>query len=173
MGRDCVSRCSGADWWEWKAGSTLFFWRWPLVLQEAARDGFQVWWVKPQPGNKRPQLGEPDPLIRAKVAEKLTNIQSKRYISLGEVRNLTNYFAIPKGDSDICIVYDATKSGLNDCIWVPSFSLPGAEVLLDMLDSASYMMDLDLGEMFLNFPLRASVQPFCSIDLRPYLTPAS
>jgi hypothetical protein len=114
---------------------------------------------------------EKDAVIQNKVIEKLSNIHFKQYIRPGDVQNLTNYFAFPKGDSDIQIVHDASKSGLNDSLWVPSFTLPGAEALVDMLDSKSVMMDLDLGEMFLNFPMHPSVQPFCGINVWRYLDP--
>jgi hypothetical protein len=41
------------------------------------------------------------------------------------------------------------------------------------MDPSSFMMDMDLGEMFYNFPMHSSIQPFCGLDLRPYLDPAS
>jgi hypothetical protein len=63
-----------------------------------------------------------------------------------------NYFAVPKGLEDICMVYDASKSGLNKALWVPSFPLPTAETLSDLLEEDSWMADVDMGEMFLNFP---------------------
>jgi hypothetical protein len=28
-GVDAISRFSEANWWAWKKGSALFFWRWP------------------------------------------------------------------------------------------------------------------------------------------------
>lgn len=67
------------------------------------------------------------------------------------------------------MVYDSTKSGLNEAIWVPSFSLPTVDTLADMLDVSSWMSDLDMGEQFLNFPLDPRLQPYCGIDVRPYL----
>ena len=173
VGRDCLLRACSADWWEWKLGSTLFFWRWPKEMRVPARDGYPVWWLTSPPNNKRPQPPERDPVIRDKVSEKLRTVRSKGYIVPGKVLNLTSYFAVPKGDSDIRVVYDATRSGLNSCIWVPSFSLPGAEAVLDMMDTSSYMMDMDLGEMFYNFPMHESVQAYCGLDLRPYLNPTS
>jgi hypothetical protein len=63
------------------------------------------------------------------------------------------------------MVYNATKSGLNNCLWVPSFSLPSPESFTDNLEAGSWMMDMDLGEMFLNFPLDRNIQPYCGIDL--------
>jgi hypothetical protein len=71
------------------------------------------------------------------------------------------------------MVYDASKSGLNAALWVPSFALPTTKDLLDLLDSDSWMGDLVMGEMFLNFPLDVKVRPYCGIDLRPYLDPGN
>jgi len=67
------------------------------------------------------------------------------------------------------MVYDSTKSGLNAAIWVPSFSLPTVDTLTNMLGPTSWMADLDMGEQFLNFPLDPKLQPYCGIDVRPYL----
>jgi hypothetical protein len=60
-------------------------------------------------------------MVREKVRIKLQNVRDKKYIQPGIVSNVTSYFAVPKGISDIRLVYDATRSGLNRCIWVPSF----------------------------------------------------
>lgn len=171
VGRECLYHASSADWWECKAGSTLSFWRWPWILQEVARDGYPIWWIKPPLTNKRPQICEKDPIIKAKVQEKLENVWLKHYVIPCDVKNLTQYFAVPKEDSNVWIVSDATKSGLNDCIWVPYFTLSGADAMTDMLDAASFMMDLDLGEMFLNFLMHSTIQPYCGLDVRPYLFP--
>jgi hypothetical protein len=35
------------------------------------------------------------------------------------------------------------------------------------------MMDMDLGGMFYNFPMHASVQAYCGLDLHPYFDPPS
>lgn len=82
------------------------------------------------------------------------------------------YFAVPKGDEDIRLVYDASKSGLNAVLWVPSFGLPTAESLTNLLTQESWMADLDLGEHFLNFRLHADLQPYCGIELKPTLDPS-
>lgn len=71
------------------------------------------------------------------------------------------------------MVYDASASGLNACLWVPTFALPSAESLMECMVSTSWMGDLDMGEQFLNFPLHPELQKFCGIDLRPYLCPDS
>jgi len=169
VGRSCLKCIAGADWWEWRLGSTLLFWRWPTNLIPIVRDGHPIWVKQPLPCYIRPQPGERDQGVRAKVASKLQNVVDKGYIANGQVESLTGYFSVPKGTSDIRIVYDATKSGLNAAIWVPSFALPSAESFTNLLEPGTWMMDLDLGEMFLNFPLDLALQPYCGVDLRPYL----
>jgi len=173
VGRECIWRATACDWWEWSLGSSLFYWRWPIYARVLARDGHPVWWIEDPPSCLKPQPKERDPEIRKQVQSKLENARQKRYIVPGTVRNLTSYFAVPKGDRDIRMVYDASKSGLNNSVWVPSFILPQAEALTDKLSENSWMLDMDLGEMFLNFPMHPSVQPYCGIDVRPYCFPES
>jgi len=67
------------------------------------------------------------------------------------------------------MVYDATKSGLNKSLWVPTFALPTVDTLTSMLGPTSWMADLDIGEQFLNFPLDPAIQPACGIDVKPFL----
>jgi hypothetical protein len=69
------------------------------------------------------------------------------------------------------MVYDATKSGLNVALWMPSFPLPDTEALTDLLTTESRMSDIDLGKHFLNFPLHANLCPFCGINLRQIRQP--
>jgi hypothetical protein len=42
-GVDCLRRVGDASFWDWSAGSRLFFWRWPAPLREWARDGLPVY----------------------------------------------------------------------------------------------------------------------------------
>lgn len=60
VGRKCLTHCAGADWWEWRLGSTLFFWRWPDALRRDVRDGHPIWVKGTLPSYKRPQRREPD-----------------------------------------------------------------------------------------------------------------
>ncbi len=87
------------------------------------------------------------------------------YIVPGLVKSLTSYFSVPKGENDLRMVYDATKSGLNASLWVPSFQLPQSETLTDLLTPTSWMADIDLGEHFHNFPLHPDLQSHCGIDV--------
>lgn len=118
-----------------------------------------------------PQPWEPDDQARTKIRTKLEAVQEKGYIWPGSVTSLTSYFAVPKGDSDDWVVYDASKSGINASLWAPSFCLLTSESFTNLLDSDSWMSDLDVREMFLNFPLDPAVCPFCGVDLRPYFQP--
>ena len=73
----------------------------------------------------------------------------RAYITKGFVLSLIGFLAVEKGDGDMRIVYDATKSGLNEVIWA-HFGLHNAASILHMAGAESYFGDLDLGEMFLN-----------------------
>ena len=93
----------------------------------------------------------------------------RQHVRLGKVLSLTGYFAVDKAKgSDIRMVYDGTKSGLNDSIWAPNVYVPSIDSLVGLIDSNSWMSDIDLGEFFLNFPLDESVQSLAGIDLTPY-----
>ena len=84
-----------------------------------------------------------------------------------EVKSLIKYFAVPKGENDIRIVYDATAYKLNECVWVPSFWLPTLDMLPWALGHNSWMADRDITDMFLNFQLHAEVVPYIGVDLGP------
>ncbi len=167
-GRECLWRVAEADWWDWRCGSRLFFWRWPPDQRKVARDGYEPYIEGPLPKYLRPQPCEPDADTRAKVKAKLSNVRDKRYVRPGRVQSLTSYFSVPKGDTDVRMVYDATRSSLNAALWAPNFGLPTVETVLRGVDEDSWMGDLDIGEMFLNFQLHPKLQPLCGVDLRPY-----
>jgi hypothetical protein len=100
-----------------------------------------------------PQHHENDETIRAKIKVKLEAPLNRRYITAGQVESLTSFFSVLKGEDDLRMVYDASKSGLNASLWAPSFQLPTCETLTNLLSPDSWMGDLDLGEHFHNFPL--------------------
>ena len=84
-----------------------------------------------------------------------------------DLKSLINYFAVPKGENGIRIVYDATANKLNECVWVPSFYLPALVSLLRALDQNSQMADRNIADMFQNFQLYAEVVPQTGVDLGP------
>ena len=96
---------------------------------------------------------------------KLQGVRSKGCIIKGDVFSLTSFFAVPKGDSDIRMVYDGTKSGLNGMLWAPWLPLPTIDAHLRAMLPGYFMSDIDIGEMFLNFMLHESVQKYCGVDL--------
>jgi hypothetical protein len=102
------------------------------------------------------------------MREKLDAPISKAYRAPGKVLSLTSFFSVPKGEDDVRIIYDASKSGLNAVLWAPSFQLPISETLTYLLNTSSWMSDLDLGEHFHNFPLHNELQLYCGIDIRPF-----
>jgi hypothetical protein len=48
------------------------------------------------------------------------------------------------------MVYDSMRSGLNNAIWVPRFLLPTVNTMIRAGDENTFMVDMDIGEMFLN-----------------------
>ena len=65
------------------------------------------------------------------------------------------------------IVFDAGANGLNETVFVPSFSLPNVNSLLRLVNGKTLMSDRDLGEMFHQFQLHEGTMDFAAIDLQP------
>ena len=64
---------------------------------------------------------------------------------------------------EIRMVYDTTKSGLNDIVWAPWFTLPTIEAELRLIDSGTYMADCDAG-FFLNFMLYPCIRSYVDVN---------
>ena len=77
---------------------------------------------------------------RERIKGELTNVHAKGYIATGFVANLTGFFAVPKGPTDTRMVYDASVSGLNVALWVPTFAMPSSHSLVDVLTEESWMI---------------------------------
>jgi hypothetical protein len=142
---DAMRRVTRSTFWEWQDGSTLLFWRWPADHIHSALYGYPSWIIGDLPSYKVPQCLERSADLRTQIASKLQTVRARRYITRGRVKSLTGYFSVPKSDSDIRLVYDASKSGLNGCLWSPSFHLPTMEALVRSMDTESWMGDMDLG----------------------------
>jgi hypothetical protein len=76
------------------------------------------------------------------------------------MQSLTSYFWVPKGDAEVRLVYDASRSRLNKCSWALNFAMSTVNTLVRGIHNYSWMGDLDIGEMFLNFPLHLDLAPF-------------
>jgi hypothetical protein len=168
-GRDCIIRTTLADFWEWHGGSRLFFWRWPGESKLWARDGLPIYTNGSSPTFCRPQPNESDVNMREKVKQKLAKFLNRSYIETGPITSLISYFTVPKGEDDVRLVFDGTKSGLNAIIWSPTFTLPTVDTLLSIVEPGSFQCDIDIGEQFYNFMLDPNVQPYAGVDLTPYL----
>jgi hypothetical protein len=166
--RECLIRLQATTFWEWKSGSRPMFWNFKKNQQITMRDGIVLWmkgrmdpWLVPQ---RLPR----NPADIPKVIEKLCVAREKGYIDIGVVHSLISFFEVPKGLTDIRMVYDGTKSGLNDMLWAPWFPLPTVDSLLRSVEPGTWMADNDVGEMFLNFVLHESIQALCGVDLTKY-----
>ena len=167
VGRDAMRRLADSSWWGWDNGSTLFFWRWPKRHRRSIRDGTKLFVKKEKlPHYFKRQLWPGDQVHRAKMVEKIGKVRERGYIQPGEVNSLTGFFAVPKGDDDIRIVYDATACGLNEALWAPNFALPTIDSVLRNANQDSWFSDIDLGEMFLNYFLDEDLREFAGVDVR-------
>ena len=102
------------------------------------------------------------------MKKKLNKVRERGYVKKGPVKSLIRFFAVPKGMNDIRMVHDSTASGFNDSVWVPSFDLPTVETLLQGTGPKSWMVDLDIGDMFLNFMLAEDARELVGIDVSLY-----
>jgi hypothetical protein len=104
------------------------------------------------------------------MGEKLESVFMRRYfIIYGLVLSLTSFFTVMKGAPYIMMVYNATSSGLNAYLWVPWFALPTTNTLLRSLEEGTFMSDLDIAEMLLNFMLEAKCQRLARVDLTHFI----
>jgi hypothetical protein len=90
------------------------------------------------------------------------------YIQTGTVDSLASFFSVPKGDTDVRMVYDGTKSGLNDSLWAPWFAMSTIDMHLQIMGPETFMGDIDIGDMFHNFMLHEKVQRLAGIDITPF-----
>ena len=168
VGCDVLSRFADSSWWQWTRGSTLIFWRWAEGdLRGYARDGMEVYVTAKLPLNQkpsRPPSTEKRPLILGKIMEVLRRGYVVIPSALNYIKSLIDYFEVPK-DDDIRLVYNGTSCGLNEVLYAPNFWLPTPKSAGRVLGYGYYMVDIDLGEMFLNFPLPFLLQRYSGIDV--------
>ncbi len=168
-GRDALYRAMWSSWWDWDAGSRPFFWRWPPDSQELMRDGMMVYFVDKAPVYVEGQPRDRDPESKALTEEKLQKVIDRGYLENSElIVSLTSFFSVPKGETDIRMVYDGTKCGLNGSVWVPTFYMPTLTSHLRAVVEGTHMCDVDIGEMFLNFMLHPTLRILCGVDLTNY-----
>ena len=103
--------------------------------------------------------------IKSLVTTKLQLMLDKSYLEQGPVTSLLHYFAVPKGDSDIRVVFDGTSSGLNDTLWSPNFIIPTARHAGELLNYSSWLSDMDFGEFFHNFHMDSKIRRHSGVDV--------
>lgn len=119
-------------------------------------------------GVKRPRF---DSETRKMVSSKVATMVSKSYLEVGFVRTSLHYFAVPKGDSDIRVVFDGTPCGLNESLWSPNFFLPttASRNAAELLLFDPWMADADFGEFFHNFFADEKIRKHTSVNVTPLL----
>jgi len=72
VGQDVIHRVANSTWWNWDAGSTLYFWRWPKRCRLAVRDGSKLFVDKSKlPRYMKLQQWPSDEAQRDKLMSKL------------------------------------------------------------------------------------------------------
>ena len=164
-----IGQVMKSTWWEWTNGSAPLFWRWNGREQmESARDGMHIFVNATLPrsrqGVKPPRF---DVETRKLVSSKISIMVSKAYLEPGFVRTSLHYFAVPKGDDDIRVVFDGTSCGLNETLWSPNFFLPTSRNAAELLSFETWMLDVDFAEFFHNFFADSRIRKHAGVDLSP------
>ena len=118
--------------------------------------------------------------IRGESSVQVKGVRAKGSIKCGtDIKSLTHFLPVAKtwkesgefkGVDEINIVYDGTKYGLNKAVHVLWFPMPTLESHLRVVRGGTYMMDYDVGEIFLNFMMGTSPHPHTRVALN-YLLP--
>ncbi|KAL7571512.1 hypothetical protein ACA910_020932 [Epithemia clementina (nom. ined.)] len=153
-----------SNFWSWPKGSGIFFWRWPLEYMLDVAIGVAPLWIRKPKEQITRQKNLGDQAMIEKIADKINDVHATGYISEGTCVAMINFFAVPKGNSDIQMVYNGTKSGLNKCLFAPSIPLPVGDVLINTLDDGYWCIDNNYGEMFLSFWLHPKLQLYSGMD---------
>ena len=99
------------------------------------------------------------------VKKTIEKVRNRRYITRVIVISLTTFFKVPKGDSDIHLVYDLPACGLNEALWDPKFWMPYVENVLGTATYSSWFGDVESAEIFHNYKLSEKSQPYAGVDV--------
>ena len=102
------------------------------------------------------------------VEEKVNKIRRLLYVHPGKSMSHIDVFWVPKGSTDIRLVYNGTSCGLNEVLWAPWFALPGVRSHLRSVEAGTFLGDIDIGDQFHNFMMHSSVQPYVGVDYAEY-----
>ena len=69
------------------------------------------------------------------------------------------------------MMYDGKSSVFNDSIWVTNFGLQTVDTLMRGIDLYSYtwIIELDIGGLFLNLIISEEAQQLVGLDITPFL----
>ena len=165
-----IKQYTDTSYMSWNSGSSIYFWRWSKPWQIIADEGLPPKIKGVFPSHMRPAR-RPKAEFFKPTLQKFTSFIRKGYFDfnhMGFTKSLIDYFCVPKGTDDVRVVFNGTSSGINNTVWAQNFWLPMAESLLRVSHFGSKYIDLDLGEMFLNFNLHSSLQPYSGVDLTPF-----
>jgi hypothetical protein len=177
-GQRVLSQMCNCSWWDWSQGSTLLFWRWPSGEQRRASwDGMEAY-LQAEPPSFQQRVKRPKQEAFELLLPKFQAILARGYVVSNQdatelteledfIMSFIDYFGVPKAD-DVQVVYNGASCGLNDTVWAPNFWLPTAKSAARVLNFDYCCVDLDLGKMFLNFPLPMLFCRFSGIDLSPF-----
>jgi hypothetical protein len=164
-----------ATWWEWDGGSFPFFWNWPLEFVRKVRDGMPPRFIHDPPACMDRQRPNSNPLFAEQERKKVFKVIKRGYLRLvkrNELQSLMHYFSVPKGDTDIRMVYDGSKCKLNTATYAPWFAVPTSSTLERTVVPGTIQGDNDFGDMFLNFQLHGEMQRYTGVDARDLLKDA-
>jgi hypothetical protein len=99
------------------------------------------------------QFTPDEPAMEAKINEKLCKLIEHGYLEPGLITRLLSFFAVAKAETDIRVVWDGKKNGLNDTIYTPSFQLLTAALYHRVVEPYMEPGDFDFSEMFPNYML--------------------
>ena len=71
---------------------------------------------------------------------------------------------MPKGDSEIRLVYDLTTCGLNEALRDPKLCMTYVENILDTSNHSYWFGDVDTAEMFDTYKMSEKAQPYAGVD---------
>ena len=115
-GSHVLSCYNNSSYFGWERGSALIFWRWhPSAIKEA-RDGFLPFLIQQPPIYLRRPHPFPEEERRLFFKKIFKFIETSYIIpnsSKLPILSVVDYFAVPKGDSDIRPVFNGTTCGLN------------------------------------------------------------
>ena len=124
LGIKAIKKVVNNSWFEWDNGSSMLFWKWLYNSRKCVTKCDRSWVIKNLPKTWGSPWLPSKYVERAKSIEKVAKLINIYYLEDGFVKSLTGYFAVPKGEQDISVVYNASKSMLNDALWAPNCGLP-------------------------------------------------